>query len=139
MNRADQIESIHKLYWKLTGQFLRLDMGREHSWSDYLAKGFSEYDLRLVIAHLKDGIRSGTRYPACLKFSNLIQQLDHFEEDLAMAKAHSRNDKPKTNREKVVEAYHPTATSVALDQKEHCKHVNEILPKLIEEMRKAAK
>lgn len=89
-----QINSLHTTYVRLSGRETRLEFGREALWAQFLAAHFTEADLTDVIRHLKFGINNGTRNPGALKFSNLIGQLDKFEEDLAEARAFGRS-KPK--------------------------------------------
>lgn len=91
MTDNSTISNLHHEYRTLTGYDLGLDYWRERCWADWCSKGFTVEDLRLVVRWLKDGIRKETRRPGCLKFSNLIQQLDRFEEDLVEAKAELRN------------------------------------------------
>jgi len=136
LGSSEKIESIHALYWKLTSQFLKLDMNREHTWQMFL-KRFTEDDLRLVIAHLKKGIDDGERRIGCLRFSNLIEQTDRFEEELAMARAYYRNNKPQTNRAKAIKVFRPEVNEPRPES--NYKAISGIMPKLIEEMRKAIK
>ena len=92
---AQTIAALHAAYGQLTGLNLRLDMARERQWFDWLARGFTEADLRAVIAHIQRGIRSGDRRQGALKFSNLIGMPDYFEEDLAMARKVQRPPPPR--------------------------------------------
>lgn len=83
----EQIKKLHAAYCTLTGFRISLDMMREGVWFEWLRKGFTQEDLQLVVRHLRKGINDGQRNAGALKFSNLIGQVDHFEEDLAMARA----------------------------------------------------
>jgi hypothetical protein len=85
-----KIRALHQLYIDLTGHAVSLGFDRERAWFDFLGRGFTEDDLRLVVYKIKSGIQRSERRPAALKFHNLIVQLDYFEEDLAEAKAHAR-------------------------------------------------
>lgn len=91
MTIAEQISHLHGLYSRLTGFKLRLDMGREAVWFEWLRRGFTADDLQALIRHLRSEIREGRRNPGALKFSNLIGQPDFFEEDLAVLRALNRN------------------------------------------------
>ena len=76
-----QILQAHELYCQLTGQKLRLDMGRERQWYELLHQGFTCEELKRVIIYLQREIREGRRNVGALKLSNLLQP-DRFEEDL---------------------------------------------------------
>lgn len=80
------IEALHRTYCAASGMEIRADYMRIRGWHDFLKAGFTRADLVLVIAYLKKEIPKGSRNPGALKFSNLVLQLDHFEEDLALAK-----------------------------------------------------
>ena len=96
-NSSQQIETLHGIYTRQTGQAVRLDMGRIYLWEVWLAKGFTNSDLFDLIRHLRAEIREGNRRPGCLKFSNLIGLPDAFEEDLAQLRAATR-PRPPTQR-----------------------------------------
>lgn len=132
----DQIKSIHALYGALTSNWLHLDMNRERIWYEFL-KRFTEEDLRLVIAHLQTGIKKGYRYMPCLRFSRLIEPLDHFEEQLNEARANSRNNKPQSNREQAIKVLRPQTPQAP--QIDNSKPISEIMPELLKKMREAAK
>jgi hypothetical protein len=85
-----QIVTLHRLYCDLTGMDIRLDMAREHEWFIWVKRGFTEQDLRDLVAHLRREIREGRRNQGALKFRNLICNVDYFEEDLAEARAQKR-------------------------------------------------
>lgn len=98
------IESLHSVYGNMTGYRLALDMAREHEWYQWVRRGFTEEDLRLVIRHIQNGIRNRNRRPGALKFSNLIVSADLFEEDLAEARACARVPKVNPNKAQVLRA-----------------------------------
>lgn len=99
---ADQaIKDLHACFCHETGAQLRLGIGeytREAAWSRFL-KHFTKDDLRTVIRYLRKEISIGNRRPGALKFSNLIERLDGFEEDLQFAKGAERNQQPRRNME----------------------------------------
>lgn len=98
-----EITRLHAVFCAITGAELRLGLGefmRERGWADYLRAGFTEADLRLVIAYLQRQIRCGDRRPGALKWSNLIGDLSRFEEDLQLARAAHRVKAP-TAQERV--------------------------------------
>jgi hypothetical protein len=86
-DKSQEIEILHDLYVKLTGQDVRLDMARQRQWFDWIRQGFNQEDLRLVVRHIKRGIGEHQRNQGALKFANLIGMPDRFEEDLAQARA----------------------------------------------------
>jgi hypothetical protein len=104
MPTLQEINSVHALYCQLTGMPIRLDMAREHEWFEWLKRGFTQRDLRDLVAHLRQEIRAGRRNPGCLKFRNLVVNLDYFEEDLAEARARSRVQKVDPGRSDVLRA-----------------------------------
>jgi hypothetical protein len=85
-----KIEGIHRLYCDLTGLGISLHYMRTWAWHEYFKKGFTEDDLRLVVSEIKRGIKMGKRNPGALRFRNLIESLDYFEEELAMARSTAR-------------------------------------------------
>lgn len=101
----EKILASHALYVKLTGfGDISLNYGRERIWYEWL-KRFTDQDLRLLITYLQSEIRKQRRNPGCLKFNNLIGQPDMAEEDLALAKASTRNAvKPPTPRQSILAA-----------------------------------
>lgn len=90
-----RIEELHALYVQLTGLVVRLDMQREGVWWEFIRRGNDAQGLREVVAHLRRGISQGKRNVGALKFSNLIGQVDFFEEDLAEALQAARIRKSK--------------------------------------------
>lgn len=100
MTNSDHIPKIHALYETLTGHRIMLTLARHWPWECWLLMvkhhGIEpEAALRAVVAHLRRGIREQRRHEGCLKFSNLIQNLETAEEDLAEALARARF-KPST-------------------------------------------
>lgn len=86
--------ALHEAYTQLTGFEIVLDAFREASWGQFLARGFTVDDMRLVIYSIRKGIESKERKPGALKFRNLIGNLDWFEEDLAEIRAKRRGHVP---------------------------------------------
>lgn len=123
-DKRQQIEKLHALYIVLTGLDVRLDMARESVWFEWLRRGHTEQDLRDVVAHLRQGIRAGDRKPASLKFSNLINQVDYFEEDLAMARAQKRIPKKNFAREATLNS---TGRNLVPDQSNTARSAGDIL------------
>jgi len=80
-----QIEQLHQLYGRLTGQTLSLGFDRERLWFEFRRAGFTADDLSRVVGYLQREIRHQRRYVGALKLSNLLQ-LDRFEEDLNISR-----------------------------------------------------
>lgn len=84
------LSALHDLYCRSTRFDLRLDYTRQRAWHDFTLAGFTAADLVLVVGYLRKKIAASDRNIGALRFSNLVMQLDRFEEDLAMARAESR-------------------------------------------------
>lgn len=82
---AEQIQQLHQLYGRLTGQNLSLRFDRERLWFEFLRAGFTQEDLIQVVRYLQKEIRQTRRNIGALKLSNLLQ-LDYFEEDLNISR-----------------------------------------------------
>lgn len=67
-----------------------LRFNREASWVYFIQAGFTEFDLEAVIERLARLVRRGIREPSCLKFSNVVEQLDRFEEELYLIRAEKK-------------------------------------------------
>ncbi len=94
-SESEEIRRLHALYCELTGYALPLRYDRERAWHDWARAGNTDDDLRLVIRWILVGIRNAReqgdtthrRNQGALRFSNLICQLDLFDEQLAAARA----------------------------------------------------
>lgn len=95
---------FHNLYCSLTGLQLKLMMREVFAWSAFVAHGFTEDDLRLVVPHIKAKIKAGRKWPSALLFRNLIEREDLFNEELSEAKAASRVPKVDQGKEEVLRA-----------------------------------
>ncbi len=129
------LQGLHRTYCQLTGFDLSMRYDRERSWYEFAKAGFTAEDLRIVILHLKRGIKAKERHSGCLKFSNLVEPLQSFEEDLCLAKAHLRGNRPQSNRENIIQAFSPEIPDT---RTESCKPVKEVVDKLIEDLKRAA-
>jgi len=97
------VKAFHAAYVRETGLPLALLYNRESAWFRLLRVQYGEppadltvEDLVMVIRYLRSGIAKGERNAGCLRFRNLIEQPDYFEEELAMArKAASQRQRPK--------------------------------------------
>lgn len=86
-----KIGALHKVYEQVSGLPVQLTLNRIWAWEAWMAKGWTEADLRLVMAHLKR--RSGSA-PVWAKmhmmFTKFIADPQTFEELLSEAKAIAR-------------------------------------------------
>lgn len=138
IDETPKATSIHSAYCRLAQADLTLTMDRLYYWNAWLSRGFTEADLRLVIRYLLHEVKAGRRFPGSLKWCNLIQNADRFEEDLALARGWERNNKPApTDKDRVLQAARPVVGQPPAESTAN--HVGSIIPKLLEEMRKAAK
>ena len=111
------VRAFHAAYVRETGLPISLGFDRQRAWHELLKLEFGDppaplavADLLLVIRYLKAGIARQERNPGCLRFRNLIEQPDYFEEELAMARKVLR-PRPKSKTEAVSTA-HPEGGSI---------------------------
>lgn len=110
IDETDPIRVLHDAYCRMARCQLTLTMDRLYYWSDFKAKGFTVDDLSLVIRYLDSEIRTGRRFEGSKKFSNLIQRLDMFEEELSLANGWSSRISKKavnTARNRVLQQFSP--------------------------------
>lgn len=131
------VNRLHLCYEKMTGFTLPMRSicdPRRMAWQRFLARGLTLADLELVIVYLKHEIRESRRNFGALRFSNLIEDLLRFEEELSMAKAWKRNAKPaQSAKERVSEQWSPVMGAKACP--DSCVHVSDV----IRAMREAAR
>ncbi len=89
------IQALHDVYVQRSGLNIVLTMGRMAAWNVWRSHGWSVGDLEAVIALTKRRIAEGRKWEGSLHFSKLIENISHFEEMLAEARAWAR--KPKVN------------------------------------------
>lgn len=133
------IKEIHAVYCTATGMQLRLGLGeynRQAAWFRFLQAGFTSENLHMVVRYLQRKIREGTRNVGALKFSNLVERLDAFEEELQLATAEQRNMQPKeTPRQRAVSQLRPTIVPMTPDQG---KDTSQPIGHYLEALRRAA-
>jgi hypothetical protein len=100
MPMKSDIAALHRAYTDATGLDIALTMDRERAWFEWMRyrsdDPFKADDLRLVVRHLQRGIREQQRNPGCLRFRNLIEMVDSFDEERALArKAMAYEAKPR--------------------------------------------
>lgn len=130
-----KVKELHQVYCESAGMKVSLGFDRERSWYDFIQAGFDRDDLKLVIGYLLKAVGRGDRNPGSLRFRNLVGQLDAFEEELAMAKAHRRNFKVETPKDKAIRELRPAAVESAV--KDTVKPMIVVTRNAIEELRKA--
>jgi hypothetical protein len=87
-NLPQLVKALHAAYEARTGYKIALNIVRERSWYEWLKWSdfaWTETELARVIGYLRRKIGKGERNEGALKFSNLIEQPDRFEEDLNLA------------------------------------------------------
>ena len=92
-------EEAHRAFVNLTGLEVPLNMGRIYYWEIWISAGYSVEDLRQVVANIRAGMKSKRRNIGALKFSNLIGNMERWEEELSEARA-ARNIAVKASRPK---------------------------------------
>lgn len=101
------IVQIHSDFNKLTGLDIPFTMTHRFAWEHWLEKKYTVADLELVVAHLKRTVKDRAILMNMLRFHWLIQNLETFAEQLAIAKAMVRVPKP-TPRDRILSADHRT-------------------------------
>jgi hypothetical protein len=89
----ERIESLRKTFTELTGFSQRVSYLSQCQAREWLAMGFTEDDLRIVVARIKK-IETERIRSSMLRWSFLIGNPVRFEEELQEARAVKRNHKP---------------------------------------------
>lgn len=98
-----QINALHAAYVEITGMEIRCDYSRMSAWQEFIHRGFTLDDLKMVCFEIRRGFSTGARHPGAFKFHNLIVNIEYFEEELAMARANMRSRRPPmTERDKIM-------------------------------------
>lgn len=131
-----EISLLHSCFCKFTGADLPLRSicdARRLAWQRFAAAGHTQAELETVLFYLNRKVREDHWDRGCLRFTNLVEDLNHFEEVLAEARAWKRNSPRQTSaRERVVEQWSPKL--VPTQVKDSCVHISKVL----EAMRAAA-
>lgn len=117
------INSLHQSFVQLTGRQETLTMQKIFTWENWLINHWTAEDLKLVVEHIKAGIKKGRRNVAALKFHNLIGNTEAFDGDLSEAKALKRVPIPDKGRVEVLKATHREREM----PKNTTKHVSEVI------------
>lgn len=99
---TENYASLHRAYQNATGRQVELTMPDHFRWHEFHSRGWTEADLRLVVAFIQRRIRDKRRYPESLRLHNLIDPA-RFADDLLDAKAEQRQPRP-TPRQAVLRA-----------------------------------
>lgn len=87
MNQNPSIQELHETYCRLSRMQVKLAFNRESSWYNFTQAGFTKADLEAVLKRLVRLVEHGERRVEALKFSNTVEALDRFEEELAVIRA----------------------------------------------------
>lgn len=98
------IKQLHATYCAMTGHNLQFTFNHILFWNVWRSRKWTIDDLRFLIRYLRGKIRRGERNHGCLKFSNLIKDVERFAEDLAMARAETRNAPVRDARSEILAA-----------------------------------
>lgn len=79
---------LHAHFCRVLSQKLTLSCIRMQTWAEFVSRGYTEEDLDLVIRWTKAQIARGENgfSPLSLQFRVMVQDLDRFEERLALAR-----------------------------------------------------
>lgn len=102
-------EKIHAQYRAFTGMDIAYTMECRFYWEAFLVAGLTESDLACVVRYIKGRMKKGRREIESLAMRNLVRNLQNFREDLATARAESRNTVTETPRQSVLRATGRTA------------------------------
>jgi hypothetical protein len=125
MKPDTKILELHQTYCHLSGMDVALRFNRESSWVDFTRAGFTKADLEAVIQRLLRLIKQGERRPESLKFSNVVEGLDRFEEELAMINAEAKGLLPVERPMSVMELQRIKEAKQALLDEFKAVHANE--------------
>ena len=106
MNHNEEtIKELHATYCRMSGMDdLPLTLNRMSHWEAYCNLGYTQDDLRLVIEMLRRKIKTGPNTMSCLRFNNLIVDIERFQEELSLARAKAREPKREPDKESVLKA-----------------------------------
>ena len=137
-----ELQKLHDLYQRLSGRVITWTCTRRFAWEAFVYRGFVITDLELVLRYICRCIEQHKRRPESLRFERIVVDLDHFEDDLAEAKAARGFDQKKAmvratpNRDAVLQATGRPPTSedktVTAGQ-----ILNRTVPELVARMREA--
>lgn len=126
------LQSLHATYCSMTGRHVTYRI-HESVFADFIKKGFTEHDLRIVLAHLLSENRRmrGARYSLALD-KLLDWEYRHFDSLLSEAKAKYRNHRKPTPRDKALAAYMKPVDPELAPQPLMARSVKDVLRKVLE-------
>lgn len=138
------INQLHAEYARMIGDpAFPNNLWRVLAWDSWLGRGYTLSDLRLVVEHIQRGIKTGKRNEGALRFRRLIEDMGNFDEELAMARAETRNQRPPPDpKASVVRALPTLAQTITKAETEAAKPVGEIANEWVKglaKMREAAR
>lgn len=125
MKPETKIQELHAAYCSISGMDVALRFNRESSWVEFTHAGFTKADLEAVLKRLRRLIKQGDRRPECLKFSNAVEGLDRFEEELAMIRAEAQGIVPVERQMSVMELHRVKEAKQAVLDELKVRHANE--------------
>ena len=135
----ETVRELHQVYCNKARMTLTLSMDRLLAW-EMFAMRFTAMDLGLVIDYLNAGIAKGERNPGALRFRNLVQDLDHFEEELALANTATLkrpiHKRVQTDRDRALLATGRPDTQAIEAAKPNVATAAQVLPNVINELEK---
>lgn len=114
-HEINEVRVFHETFCRETGVSLRLGLGeyfREQAWARFIKLGFKVEDLQLVCRYLKSQILQAKRNAGALRFSNLIERPEMFEEELQLARGAQRQKPKPTALGRAMQQLRPTVTPV---------------------------
>lgn len=104
------IGQLHKVYEEISGLPVQLTLNRIWAWEAWLAKGWTEADLRLVMGHLKHRSSAAPVWAKMhMMFTRFIADPNNFEELLAEARAIARVPRFAPGKAEALRATHRPA------------------------------
>lgn len=125
MKPGQNIQELHALYCSITKMDVALRFNRESAWVEFVRAGFSKADLELVLRRLLRLVQCGDRRIECLKFSNVIEGLDRFEEELAVIKLEGTGFVHGEKQMSVMELYRIVEAKRVVVDRLQAAHANE--------------
>lgn len=111
IDATTKARALHTVYEQVSGLPVQLTLNRIWAWEAWIAKGWTEADLRLVMAHLKRRSSSAKVWATMnMMFTKFIADPSNFEELLSEARALSRVPRVDPGRAAVLRATHRPTT-----------------------------
>lgn len=95
----EDYSALHSTYCTCTNRTMPMSSSMHFAWAAWSIHGWTEADIKLVVAHINKLIKLNRRRPESLRFHNLIGDTERFLEDISEARALSRQPKPTPRTE----------------------------------------